>query len=315
MTRFVLRRLAQLVPVLLLASLGIWAIIYAVPGSPVGLLVGENATPEQIAAVTQRLGLDRPFLAQYWTWLGSALGGDLGLSIQSREPVLGLIMARLPATVQLGVSAIIVGLVLGVPVAVASALRPGSWVDRALGGWSALALGVPTFWLGILLILVFAVQLRWLPSVSGYVSVLVDPWGAVRNTALPAVTLGLYVSGIFARFLRAALLGELRADYVRTARSKGLREVDVVGRHVMRNAMLPFITIVGLMLASFVGGTVVTEAVFTYPGLGRLLIQAIGTRDYPLTQGCILLILLIYMGINLLVDVLYAYIDPRIDYD
>jgi peptide/nickel transport system permease protein len=312
---FILRRLGQLVPVLLLASLGIWAIIYAVPGSPVGLLVGENATPEQIQAVTQRLGLDRPLLAQYATWLGSALMGDLGLSIQSREPVLGLILTRLPATLQLGLAAIVIGLLLGIPVAVASALRPGSWLDRGLSGWSALALGVPTFWLGILLILLFAVTLHWLPSASGYVSVFEEPWGAVRNTVLPALTLGLYVSGIFARFLRAALLGELQADYVRTARSKGLRERDVVGRHVMRNAMLPFITIVGLMLASFVGGTVVTEAVFTYPGLGRLLIQAIGTRDYPLIQGCILLILLIYMAINLLVDVLYAYVDPRIEYE
>lgn len=315
MSGFILRRLGQLVPVLLLASLGIWAIIYAVPGSPVGLLVGENATPEQIQAVTQRLGLDRPLLAQYATWLGSALMGDLGLSIQSREPVLGLILTRLPATLQLGLAAIVIGLLLGIPVAVASALRPGSWLDRGLSGWSALALGVPTFWLGILLILLFAVTLHWLPSASGYVSVFEEPWGAVRNTVLPALTLGLYVSGIFARFLRAALLGELQADYVRTARSKGLRERDVVGRHVMRNAMLPFITIVGLMLASFVGGTVVTEAVFTYPGLGRLLIQAIGTRDYPLIQGCILLILLIYMAINLLVDVLYAYVDPRIEYE
>ncbi len=315
MTGFILHRLAQLVPVLLLASLGIWAIIYAVPGSPVGLLVGENATREQIQAVTERLGLDRPLLAQYGTWLVSALTGNLGLSIQSREPVLGLILARLPATIQLGMAAIFIGLVLGIPVAIASALRPNSWLDRILSGWSALALGVPTFWLGILLILLFAVYLHWLPSASGYVSIFDDPLAALRNTLMPALTLGTYVSGIFARFLRAALLGELQADYVRTARSKGLRERDVVGRHVMRNAMLPFITVVGLMLASFIGGTVVTEAVFTYPGLGRLLIQAIGTRDYPLIQGCILLILLIYMAINLLVDVLYAYIDPRIDYE
>jgi len=173
---------------------------------------------------------------------------------------------------------------------------------------------VPTFWLGILLILLFAVELRWLPSVSTYVSFLEDPLGAVRNLLLPALTLGVYVSGIFARFLRASLLGELKADYVRTARSKGLPERDVVGRHVMRNALLPFVTIVGLMLAAFVGGTVVTEAVFTYPGIGRLLIQAIGVRDYPLIQGCILFVLVIYVLMNVMVDVLYAYIDPRIEY-
>jgi len=158
------------------------------------------------------------------------------------------------------------------------------------------------------------VQLQWLPSASGYVSFFENPFQAVKNTFLPALTLGTYVSGIFARFLRASLLGELKADYVRTARSKGLKERDVIGRHVFRNALLPFVTVVGLMAAAFIGGTVVTEAVFTYPGIGRLLIQAIGTRDYPLIQGCILFILIVHVLINLLVDVLYAYIDPRIDY-
>jgi len=314
MTSYIIRRLAQMVPVLLLASIGIWAMVYAVPGSPVGAIVGENATAEQIADAVKRLGLDRPLYEQYWSWLSGAVVGDFGTSIQSREPVLDLIMARVPATLQLGLAAILVGLVLGVPVAVVSALVPGSWVDRALSAWSALALGVPTFWLGILLILLFGVQLRWLPAVSAYVPLWEDPVGALRNLALPAITLGTYVSGIFARFLRASLLGELKADYVRTARSKGLRERDVVGRHVMRNALLPFVTIVGLTLAAFIGGTVVTEAVFTYPGIGRLLIQAIGVRDYPLIQGCILFVLVIYVMMNLLVDVLYAYIDPRIEY-
>lgn len=314
MIGYILRRVMQMLPVLLIASLGIWGMIYAVPGSPVGAIVGEDATPEQIRAVTARLGLDKPVIEQYWLWLRSATHGDLGQSIQSREPVLGLIAQRIPATVQLALAATVVGLLLGVPVAIASALFQGSWLDRALSGWSALAMGVPTFWLGILLILLFAVNLHWLPSASAYVPFWESPVRALQNILLPAVTLGVYVSGIFARFLRAALLGELKADYVRTARSKGLRERDVVARHVLRNALLPFVTVVGLMLASFIGGTVVTEAVFTYPGLGRLLIQAIGTRDYPLIQGCILFILVIYVAINLMVDVLYAYIDPRIEY-
>jgi peptide/nickel transport system permease protein len=164
------------------------------------------------------------------------------------------------------------------------------------------------------LILLFAVELHWLPSASGYVPIWEDPLQALRNLALPALTLGVYVSGILARFLRASLVGELRADYVRTARSKGLPERQVVGTHIMRNALLPFVTIVGLMMANFIGGAVVTEAVFTYPGLGRLLIQAISTRDYPLIQGCIVVILVLYIGINMAVDVLYAYIDPRIEY-
>ncbi len=314
MTGYIIRRLVQLVPVLFLASIGIWAMVYAVPGSPIGAIVGENATQEQIADAMQRLGLDRPLHEQYFSWLRGALVGDFGHSIQSREPVLNLIMARVPATLQLGLFSILVGLLLGVPVAIISALFPNTWIDRVLSAWSALALGVPTFWLGILLILFFGVQLRWLPAVSTYVPFFQDPLGALKNILLPALTLGTYVSGIFARFLRASLLGELKADYVRTARSKGLPERDVVGRHVMRNALLPFVTIVGLMLAAFVGGTVVTEAVFTYPGIGRLLIQAIGVRDYPLIQGCILFVLVIYVLMNVLVDVLYAYIDPRIEY-
>lgn len=313
MIGFIAGRLLQLVPVVLLASLGIWAMIYAVPGGPVGVLLGENATPEQVAAVTAQFGLDRPVIVQYATWLRHAAAGNLGLSIQSREPVLGLIAQRLPATFQLGVLAILLGLLLGVPVAVAGAMVPGSWLDRLLSGWSAMALGVPTFWLGILLILLFAVELRLLPSASAYVPFWESPARMLANTLLPALSLGIYVSGIFARFLRASLIDELKADYVRTARSKGLRERDIMRGHVLRNALLPFVTVVGLMMAGFIGGAVVTEAVFTYPGLGRLLIQAIASRDYPLIQGCILVVLAIYVLINLLVDVLYAYIDPRIE--
>lgn len=314
MIGFVLRRFGQLLPVLLLASIGIWAMIFAVPGGPIGMLVGENATPEAIAAAEKQFGLDRPAVVQYLDWLWNALQGNFGMSIHGREPVLHLIGQRLPATLHLAVAATLVSLVIGIPVAILSALKPGSWIDRVLSAWSALALGVPTFWLGILLILLFAVELHWLPSASGYVPIWEDPLQALRNLALPALTLGVYVSGILARFLRASLVGELRADYVRTARSKGLPERQVVGTHIMRNALLPFVTIVGLMMANFIGGAVVTEAVFTYPGLGRLLIQAISTRDYPLIQGCIVVILVLYIGINMAVDVLYAYIDPRIEY-
>jgi peptide/nickel transport system permease protein len=230
MTGYIVRRILQLLPVLLIASAGIWAMIYAVPGTPIGAIVGENATAEQIQAAIERFGLDQPVLVQFWSWLKSAVLGDLGRSIHSRDPVLDLILQRAPATLQLGLAATLVGLILGVPVAIVSALYPGSWIDRSLSGWSALALGVPTFWLGILLILLFSVQLRWLPSASAYVSIFDSPWGAVRNVFLPALTLGTYVSGIFARFLRASLLSEMKSDYVRTARSKGLKERDVVGR-------------------------------------------------------------------------------------
>lgn len=314
MTSYVLRRLAQMLPVLLIASFAIFAMIYAVPGGPVAVIAGENATAEEIAEVTRRFGFDRSMLVQYADWLGRALTGDFGLSLHSRQSVLQLIGERLPATLQLALAAIIVALVIGIPVAVASAVRPNSWLDRLLSGWSALALGVPTFWLGILLILLFAVELRWLPSASRYVPFWQAPLDALRSLALPALTLGVYVSGVLGRFLRASLIGEARADYVRTARAKGVPEKRVVGLHIMRNALLPFVTIVGLMMAHFIGGAVVTEAVFTYPGLGRLLIQAITTGDYPLIQGCILVILIAYMLINLAVDMLYAWIDPRIEY-
>ncbi|WP_336812721.1 ABC transporter permease [Bosea sp. MMO-172] len=314
MTGYVLRRLFQMLPVLLIASFAIFAMIYAVPGGPVAVIVGENAGPEEIAAAIQRYGLDRPMVVQYADWLGRAALGDFGLSLHSRQPVLQLIGERLPATLQLALAAIFVALVIGIPVAIASAVKPNSWLNRLLSGWSALALGVPTFWLGILLILLFAVELRWLPSASRHVPFWESPLDALRSLALPAITLGTYVSGILARFLRASLIGEARADYVRTARAKGVPENRIVGFHIMRNALLPFVTIVGLMMANFIGGAVVTEAVFTYPGLGRLLIQAISTRDYPLIQGCILVILVAYMLINLTVDMLYAWIDPRIEY-
>lgn len=313
MIGFIARRILELAPVVVLASMAIFAMIYAIPGGPVAGLVGENATPEQIAEVTRRLGLDRPFLAQYADWLGRAVVGDLGQSLHSREPVTKLIGQRLPATLQLALVSTLLGLLIGIPVAVASALRPGSLLDRVLSAWSALALGIPTFWFGILVILLFAVTLRWLPSASAYVPFWQSPLEMLRNTLLPALTLGLYVSGIFARFLRASLVAEIKSDYARTARAKGLREWSVIVRHVMRNALLPFITIVGIMLAGFVGGAVVTESVFTYPGLGRLLVGAIGSRDYPVIQGCILVILIGYILVNLAVDVLYAYIDPRID--
>jgi len=315
MIAYVLRRVLQLLPVLLAASALIFAMIYAVPGGPVAVLVGENATQEQIAAVTEAFGLNKPVYVQYFDWLQRALVGDLGQSLHSREPVLKLIGERLPATLQLAIMAIVIGILIGVPVALASALSEGGWLDRLLSGWSALALGVPTFWVGILLILFFAVALRLLPAASAYVAFWDQPLQALRNTILPALTLGLYVSGIFARFLRGSLVTELHSDYVRTARSKGLKERIVVSRHALRNALLPFVTVVGIMLAGFIGGAVVTEAVFTYPGLGRLLIQAISSRDYPLIQGCILIALLLHMLINLVVDLLYVYIDPRIDYE
>jgi peptide/nickel transport system permease protein len=314
MIGYVGRRLLQLLPVLLIGSVGIWAMVFAVPGGPVGLIVGENATAEQIAAVEEELGLNDPVIVQYWQWLSGAFRGDFGQSLQINEPVASLIGSRLPATFQLGFAAILIGLVISVPLAIITARWPGSAADRAISGYAALVLGVPTFWLGILFILFFSVRLGVLPAASAYISIFESPLEAARMLLLPALALGLYTSGIFVRFLRASLLGELGQDYVRTARSKGVRQGIVLTRHVLRNAMLPFVTVVGLQTGAFIGGAVVTEAVFTYPGLGRLLIQALGTRDYPLIQGTILVVLVLYVVVNVIVDVIYAYLDPRIEY-
>lgn len=314
MISYVLRRMLQMVPVILLGSLGVWAMLLAVPGGPVGALLGDNATAEQILAKQIELGLDRPIVIQYLDWLWSALQGDFGMSIYSQKPVMELILGRLPATAQLAIVAMTLSIIIGIPIAVLSAMNPGSRLDRFLSGWSALALGIPTFWMGILLMLLFAVYLRWLPSASQFIPIWVDPIGAIRTLAMPALTLGLYVSGVLARFLRASLITEMRSDYVRTARSKGLPEGRIMLGHILPNALLPFITIVALMLAGFLGGAVVTESVFTYPGIGRLLVQAIEQRDYPLVQGAVMVILVLFVLVNLLVDILYAYVDPRIEY-
>lgn len=315
MIGYVARRLLQLLPVLLIGSVGIWAMIYAVPGGPVGLIVGENASQAQIDAVTEELGLNDPVMVQYGRWLSGAVTGDLGTSIQSgNETVVSLIASRIPATMQLGFMAIFIGLILSIPLAIISARWPGSLPDRLISGYAALVLGVPTFWLGILFILFFSVRLGFLPAASSFIPIWEQPVQAIKMTLLPAATLGIYTSGIFVRFLRASLLSELRSDYVRTAHSKGVRHRLVLIRHVLRNALLPFVTVVGLQTGNFIGGAVVTEAVFTYPGLGRMLIQAIGTRDYPLIQGTILVVLVLYVVVNVIVDVIYAYLDPRIQY-
>ena len=312
MLAYILRRLVQMLPVLLLASFAIFAMIYAVPGGPVAVIVGENASQEEIAAAIQRYGLDRPMVVQYFDWLGRALTGDFGLSLHSRQPVLQLIGERLPATLQLALAAILVALVLGVPVAIASAVKPNSWLDRVLSGWSALALGVPTFWLGILLILLFAVELRWLPSASRYVPLWEAPLDALRSLALPALTLGVYVSGIFARFLRASLLGEARQDYVRTARAKGVPQRRTIWRHAFPNALIPVVTLCGVEFGYLLGGAVIVEQIYALPGLGRLTLDAISQRDYALVEGAVLFIAFNFLIVNLLVDLTYAALDPRI---
>jgi len=313
MARYVLYRLIQLLPVLLLASIGVWLMIYLIPGDPAIALLGSDATPEQLARARILMGLDRPLLVQYARWVGRVVRGDLGVSYLNGLPVTTMLAQRIPVTLQLTIASLVVALAIAAPLGIASAVRPRSWIARMVTGYNAVVMAVPTFWLGILLVLCFGLWLRWLPA-SGYVSPFEEPLRAIRFLILPAFTLGAYVSAVLARFTRAALLETLYQDYVRTARAKGLGERPVVGRHALRNALLPVVTVVGLQFGAFMGGAVITEAIFDYPGLGRMLLQAIITRDYTVVQGTILFVVVAFVVINLVTDLAYALLDPRIRY-
>jgi peptide/nickel transport system permease protein len=313
MIRYVFLRLVQLLPVLLLASVGVWLMIYLIPGDPAIALLGPDVTPEQVQRTRALMGLDRPLPVQYALWLGRVVRGDLGVSYLNGLPVTTMLAQRVPVTLQLTVASLVVALAIAAPLGIASAVRPRSWIARMVTGYNALAMAVPTFWLGILLVLFFGLWLRWLPA-SGFVPFWEEPGRALRFLILPAFTLGAYVSAVLARFTRAALLETLYQDYVRTARAKGLGERPVIGLHALRNALIPVVTVVGLQFGAFMGGTVITEAIFDYPGLGRMLLQAILTRDYTVVQGTILFVVVAFVVINLLTDITYALLDPRIRY-
>lgn len=312
MGSYVIRRLLQFIPVLILGSIAVWAIIYAVPGNPALALVGPDATPQAVAAAEQRLGLDRPVITQYFVWIGHAVHLDFGRSAINGDSVLGQLASRIPASLQLTLFSMVIGLVLALPLGIMSALKPRSAVTKVISFYQAAALAIPTFWVGILLIIGLAVKKHVFPSVSNYVSMWSNPLGAFQNTFLPALCLGIYISGIIARFVAASLRDSLGQDFIRTARAKGVPERAVVSRHALRNALLPTVTVVGLQIGEFLGGTVVTEVVFSYPGLGRLIYTAVTGRDYPIIQAAVLFIVIAFLLINLIVDVLYAYLDPRV---
>ena len=314
MTTYIIRRFLQAIPTVIVASILVWAMVYALPGDPVIALLGEDPNPQAVAFERERLGLDEPIHIQYLTWAGNVLQGDLGFSYFGGEAVADRISRRVMPTVQLGGFAFIVAVILALPIASFGSLRPNSLPGRLVGAQSVLSLSLPTFWVGILFILFFAVRWGIFPAVSDFYPFWESPAAAFRNTLLPGLTLGIFVSAIFGRFLRQALTEVLGKDYVRTARSKGLKESIVVGRHALRNALLPFVTIAGLQVSSFISGSVVTESVFSYPGIGRLVYTAILQRDYALIQGTTLLIVVAVTVINLIVDVIYAYLDPRISY-
>ena len=313
MKAYILRRLLHLIPVLFLTSVIVFLMVYLIPGDPAQTILGPDARPEQIKAVRQEMGLDKPLPVQYVIWLGRALRGNLGKSFINDYPTLQLILMKLPVTLDLTVASFLVALTISLPLGVLSAIRPRGWINWFSYYYNALAMAVPTFWLGILLVLIFGLQLKLLPT-SGYVPFLSDPLKALRFLVLPAITLGAYVSAVLARFLKAALLETLHQDYVRTARSKGLLEQSVIMGHALKNALIPVVTVLGLQFGAFMGGAVITEAIFDYPGMGRMLLYAILTRDYSVVQGTILFVVTAFVLINLVTDVVYAFLDPRIRY-
>ena len=292
-------------------SVLVFSLIHLVKGDPVRLALGTRYSQEAYDALRARNGLDLPLVEQYLNWVGRALTGDLGVSFRSGEPVTALIAERLPATLTLAFAAIVLALLIAIPLGTLSALRPRSFTDRAATVVSQIGISVPDFWLAIVLILVFSGTLGWLPS-GGYVPLSEDPVGWLQRLILPTIAVGVVSGSVLTRFVRSSVLEALGSDHVRTAQAKGLATRQVFGWHVLRNALLPLVTVTGVQLAYLLSGVVVVEIVFSWPGLGQLALQAVQARDYPVLQGAVLLFAVIFLLINLLVDLLYTRIDPRI---
>jgi peptide/nickel transport system permease protein len=311
MTAYILRRLAQAVPTVILTTVLIFLILHLVPGDPAAVLAGSDAPPDVVEALRREMGLDRSLPVQYLFWLSRVLRGDLGVSYVSKFPVWTLILRRLPATLELTVAGLAVGVILGMPAGILAAIRRGRLLDFLVTSSSALFLSVPNFWIGITFILAFALALNWLPP-SGRVPLVENPLTAIKFLILPALTLGMHIAAIFARFSRTALLEVLNEPFIRTARAKGLREWVVIVRHAFRNALLPVLTILGLQAGYLLGGAVVVESVFAWPGLGRMIVESIGNRDYTAVQGVLLVFVGMFVLVNLLTDLAYGWADPRI---
>ncbi len=305
MSAYVLRRLVLAVPTLVGVTVVVFALIRLVPGDPARLVLGLQASEEEVQRLRVQLGLDQPLPVQYARFLARLLQGDLGRSVVTGEPVLREIGARLPATVQLAVTSTVVATLAGVAAGVVSATRQYSWWDYAVMTVALFGISLPVFWLGLMLMLLFSVHLRWLPA-GGY--------GTPAHLVLPTVTLAAFSVAIIARMTRSSLLEVLHQDYVRTAWAKGLSSRAVVLRHALKNALIPVVTVIGLQFGGLLGGAILTETVFAWPGMGRLLVGAIVARDYPVVQGTVLVFAALFTLVNLAVDVLYAYVDPRIHY-
>ncbi len=313
MQQYILRRLMQMIFVLLLFSVVVFTVLRLVPGDPVAAQLGLEATQEAYDQLRAEMGLDQPIYIQYVRWLQEVSQGDFGTSWRSHQSALSLIQRRFPATIWLTIASIVVGLVISVPLGIVAGVRPNSWLAHGSTLFSMVGIAMPSFWLGLMLLLTFAVSLRWLPP-SGYISPLEDPVLGLKYLIMPAFTLGVGLAAPLTRFIRSGILDVMNTDYVRTARAKGLTDRLVIARHVLKNAMLSVVTIFGVLLGSLLGGSIITESVFNWPGIGTLLLQSIQQRDYGIVQGVVLFISLIFMIVNLLVDLTYAYLDPRIRY-
>jgi peptide/nickel transport system permease protein len=308
---YILRRLVMLVPVLIVVGVVVFGLVHLTPGDPAAVMLGDRATPEDIAQLRDQLGLNDPLPVQFVRWFSNVLRLDFGESIFLGEPVTQALLDRVQPTVLLTLYAFSFQVLIGIPAGVLAAVRYNSPLDRVLTVMAISGSAIPTFFLGILLILIFSVRLRWLPS-GGYVPFGEDPAAHFKGMLLPAFALGFSAAGLLARLVRSSMLDVLREDYVRTAFAKGLPEQFVIVRHALRNALIPALTVIGLSIGALLGGAVVTETVFTIPGMGRLVVQSIARRDYPVIQGAIIAIAMTYVLVNLIVDVLYVYIDPRV---
>jgi peptide/nickel transport system permease protein len=307
------RRLLATIPVMGVVAIAVFALLHATPGDPAVIIAGDYATGEDIARIRAKLGLDQPFLTQVGLWVGRIVRGDLGTSIFSGLPVTTLIGQRVGTTAWLTLFAMLISVGIGVPLGVLAAWRKGAWIDRLVMIFAVSGFSIPTFWLGFILVYVFAISVGWLP-VQGYIPITAGFWPFLSHLILPALTLSAVYMALIARMTRASMLGVLGEDYIRTAFAKGVAPRGVLIRHALKNASLPVVTIIGIGFALLIGGAVVTESVFALPGLGRLTVDAILRRDYPIIQGIILIFSAAYVVVNLLVDLSYTLLDPRIRY-
>jgi peptide/nickel transport system permease protein len=314
MIQYAFRRLLALVPMWIVVSLITFSIMYLIPGDPLVSILGPSASPEARARMIKSMHLDDPFWVRYWKWLSGAIHGDLGESIFLGRSVSQAIVERLPVTLYLGIGALIVALVLGLPAGITSALKRNSAIDTAVMALALAGLSTPEFLLGLVLIYVFAVGLGWFP-VGGYVPLTQNLLEGLRRLVMPCFTLGVIWAALVARMTRAAMLDVLETDYIRTARAKGLAERSVIWRHALRVALIPVTTVIGFVVLLIVSGAFITEIVFSLPGMGNLVVNSVLKRDYPVVQGAMLFITTGTLLINLLIDLLYAYLDPRIKYD